>query len=74
MHALAQQLVIWHAVMNQVRTDAVPLCSIERIVPALVFNWNSSKGGADVLSALLRYVNNHAIRHMNIEAVYVTRI
>lgn len=49
--------------MNQVRTGRG--C----IVPALVSNWNSSKVGADVLSALLRYVNSPAIRHMNIEVV-----
>ena len=69
LHTLEQQLAIWHAVRDQVRTGCAPLCSIERIVPALVSNWNCSKGGADVLSAFLQHGNSPAIRHMNIEAV-----
>ena len=66
-HTLTQQLSVWRAAVHHVSLYG-PWCAIERIIPALIANWNCSKGGADVLSALLQHVNSPAIRHMNIEA------
>jgi hypothetical protein len=53
LHTLEQLLTIWNETMNKVRTGGGPLCSFERIVPAIVSNWNCSKGGPDVLSPLI---------------------
>jgi hypothetical protein len=64
-----QHLAVWCEAVKYVTSTRKPLPAIERIVPAVVSNWNSSKGGADVLSALLRYVKSPAISHTNIEAV-----
>lgn len=65
-----QHLAVWCEAVKYVTSTRKPLPAIERIVPAVVSNWNSSKGGADVLSALLRYVKSPAISHMNILKPY----